>query len=29
MSKFNIHSVNIFFTSNIIREQMSKLQKNG
>jgi len=26
MSKFNIHSVNIFFTSNIIREQMSKLQ---
>lgn len=28
MSKFNIHSVNIFFTSNIIREQMSKLQKN-
>ncbi len=28
ISKFNIHSVNIFFTSNIIREQMSKLQKN-
>jgi hypothetical protein len=27
MSKFNIHSVNIFFTSNIIREQMLRLQK--
>ncbi len=27
MSKFNIHSVNIFLTSNIIREQMSKLQE--
>ena len=25
MSKLNIHSVNIFFTSNIIREQVSKL----
>ncbi len=29
ISKFDIHSVNIFFTSNIIREQMSKLQKNN
>lgn len=28
MSRFNIHSVNIFFTSNIIREQISKLRKN-
>ena len=27
MSKFNIHSVNIFFTSNIIREQMLRLQE--
>ena len=27
MRKFNIHSVNIFFTSNIIREQISKLQE--
>ena len=26
MNRFNIHSVNIFFTSNIIREQISKLQ---
>ena len=29
MTRFNIHSVNIFFTSNIIREQMSRLQKGG
>jgi hypothetical protein len=29
ISKFDIHSVNIFFTSNIIREQMSKLQNNN
>jgi len=28
MSKFNIDSVNILFTSNIIREQISKLQEN-
>jgi len=28
MSDFNVHSVNIFFTSNIIREQMLKLLKN-
>jgi hypothetical protein len=28
-SKFNVHSVNIFFTSNIIREQISKLQKDN
>lgn len=27
MSMFNIHSVNVFFTSNIIREQMLRLQK--
>jgi hypothetical protein len=27
MSRFNIHSVNIFFTSNIIREQMLRLQE--
>lgn len=27
MSRFKIHSVNIFFTSNIIREQMLRLQK--
>ena len=26
MSRFNIHSVNIFFTSNLIREQMIRLQ---
>ena len=25
MSKFNIHSINIFFTSNIIKEQMLRL----
>jgi len=29
MSRFNIHSVNIFFTSNIIREQMLKLQEDS
>ncbi len=29
MSKFDIHSVNIFFTSNIIREQMLKLQEDS
>jgi len=28
VSKFNIHSVNIFFTSNLIREQVSTLQTN-
>jgi len=27
MGRFNIHSVNIFFTSNLIREQMSRLQE--
>ena len=27
MSRFNIHSVNIFFTSNLIREQMIRLQE--
>lgn len=27
MSMFNIHSVNIFFTSNLIREQMIRLQE--
>jgi len=29
MSRFNIYSVNIFFTSNIIREQMLKLQEDS
>jgi len=29
MSKFNIHSVNIFFTSNIIREEMLRLQEGS
>jgi len=27
MGRFNIHSVNIFFTSNLIREQMLRLQE--
>lgn len=28
MSRFNIHSVNIFFTSNLIREQMLRLKES-
>jgi hypothetical protein len=29
MNRFNIHSVNVFFTSNIIREQMLRLQEGA